>query len=90
MDGHSDRCGKLLVVFNNRARGQKMQLNLKKELLKSQEVADLLQIHRNSVWRLVKLNAIPQPIRVGQRSTRWLKTDIETYIANQAAKKTAP
>jgi predicted DNA-binding transcriptional regulator AlpA len=80
----------VLGTDNNRDKGQKMNLNIKNDLLKDQDVADLLQIHRNSVWRLLKINAIPKPIRVGQRSTRWLKTDIEAYIANQATKKTAP
>jgi predicted DNA-binding transcriptional regulator AlpA len=48
-------------------------------LLSDQGVAALLDMSRASVWRRVKDQTLPQPIRIGGL-TRWSRAEIEAVI----------
>jgi len=51
-------------------------------LLEKEQAAELLGV---TLWKFGELRRtdpnFPAPVRLGPRSTRWRRTDIETYIA---------
>lgn len=49
------------------------------QLITAQNVADLLSVHRATVWRWAKDGMIPKPIRIGGR-TRWRLEEIEALV----------
>ena len=52
------------------------------QLLSRQAVAELLNVHRNTVDALVRRGELPKPIRVG-RQFRWLPEQMEDYFEQQ-------
>lgn len=48
--------------------------------LTGNQVAEMLGVSFSRVHRLAKENVIPKPVRVGQRSVKWLKNEIEEYL----------
>lgn len=44
------------------------------------EVAKMLRLSKRSVWRLRSAGVLPAPLRLGN-SVRWLKSDIDAWIA---------
>ncbi len=55
-----------------------------RQLLAVGEVALFLGISITSVWRLTKRGDLPTPIRFGGM-TRWRRSDLESFIARDAA-----
>lgn len=53
-------------------------------LLTDQEVADIFQVHRGTIWRRVKDGTLPKPIRIGS-ITRFPQSEI--VAALEAAKR---
>jgi predicted DNA-binding transcriptional regulator AlpA len=55
---------------------------VRRMLLKDTEAAKLAAISRTSVWRWARNNTnnFPKPIRIGNRSARWVKADIDAWI----------
>ena len=54
-------------------------------LLSDVEVATLMSVSRNTVWRWAdRLAGFPQPVRIGG-ATRWRKSDLDKYIADLEA-----
>ena len=51
-------------------------------LLSDVEVAALMSVSRNTVWRWAdRLADFPQPVRIGG-ATRWRKSDLDKYVAD--------
>lgn len=48
--------------------------------LRPGEVAQMLAISIRQVWYLVKANRLPPPIKLGPRTPRWLKIDLEAFL----------
>ena len=46
----------------------------------------LLKISRATIYRMIHDNDLPKPLRLGNRSTRWRKSDIEKFLSIKAAK----
>ncbi|QDU55917.1 helix-turn-helix transcriptional regulator [Aeoliella mucimassa] len=46
------------------------------------QLAELLQVKRNTIYRWLEIGELPQPFRVG-RSVRWLDTTIATWLAER-------
>jgi predicted DNA-binding transcriptional regulator AlpA len=51
-------------------------------LVNDKTVAALLDVHRNSVWRLVRSGKLPAPVRVAEQTTRWRVGDLRKAIAS--------
>lgn len=55
-------------------------------LLTVDGVAYALAVSPRTVWRLVSTGHLPGPIRLpGIKGTRWLRTDVERFVASIAA-----
>ncbi len=52
-------------------------------LLKLQEVMDKCRMSCSSIYRLMREDEFPKPIRVGLRAVRWLESEIDEYLANR-------
>jgi excisionase family DNA binding protein len=50
------------------------------DLLTAQEVARRLSIGVRTLYRLVRCDVVPRPIRFNRRLVRWRAADIERYL----------
>ena len=50
------------------------------QLLTVREIADQFKIAVRTVYRWVELGRLPKPIRIGTRTIRWRKSEIDCYI----------
>ena len=58
---------------------------MEKKLLRIADVIEMTSMSRSTLWRLVKTGQFPAPLKVGGpkgRAVRWLRVDIEEWIAN--------
>lgn len=55
--------------------------------LRDIEVAIRYNISRSTVWRWVKANQFPKPIKFGLASTRWRIKDLESWEQTQTVKR---
>ena len=56
-------------------------------LLKLTEVCKQTGFSKSSVYRLMKNGDFPTPIKVGDRSNRWLDEEIKGYISEKIAQR---
>jgi len=59
-------------------------------LLTVKTVAGILGIHVRTVWRLAAMaemgeGSFPKPIRIGAKTIRWRRSDLEQYLNTLAA-----
>ena len=59
------------------------------DLLTVDDVAELLKVSRSTVYEYLKRDHLPQPVKIGPRLARWLRQEVEEWIAEQAAARTA-
>ena len=58
---------------------------VEKKLLRITDVLETTSMSRSTLWRLVKTGQFPAPLKVGGpngRAVRWLREDIEEWIAD--------
>jgi predicted DNA-binding transcriptional regulator AlpA len=51
-------------------------------LLKDTEVAEILSVTRDTVWKQSRAGIIPCPVRHGIGAARWRLSEINAYIAS--------
>ena len=49
-------------------------------LMSANKVAKYLNLSVSTVWLYARTNMLPQPIKIGKGSTRWIKESIDTFI----------
>ena len=50
-------------------------------LLRVEDVASAVKVHRVTVWRLSRSDpTFPKPIKLSDRITRWLESDLEDWV----------
>ena len=54
--------------------------------LRDTEVAIRYNISRSTIWRWVKADRFPKPIKFGAASTRWWITDLEIWEQIQVSR----
>ena len=52
-------------------------------LLTRQQVEQRTGLARSSIYRLMRRNAFPEPIRIGERAVRWSSQELETWLADR-------
>ena len=58
---------------------------VEKKLLRITDVLEITSMSRSTLWRPVKTGQFPAPLKVGGpngRAVRWLRKDIEEWIAD--------
>lgn len=53
---------------------------IEEQLLTVGEVAKLLGASQRSVWAWASSGKIPRPLRIGHRSVRWRRRDIQEWL----------
>lgn len=61
-------------------------MRLKTPFLRDIEVAERYDISRSTIWRRVKADQFPKPIKFGPASTRWWIVDLKAWELVQASK----
>jgi prophage regulatory protein len=56
-------------------------MNIPTSILRSQEVCTHTGLSRTTVYRLIRRGQFPRPIRLTARTTGWLQSEIEDWIA---------
>ena len=46
-----------------------------------QEVAEVLAVSVQTVWKLVKQEGFPQPVRYNRKLVRWKKSEVMKYLS---------
>ena len=54
------------------------------QLLTIGHVAELLRVHRRTVWRLVASGTLPAPLRLAAKTVRWRLADLERALQEAA------
>ena len=60
--------------------------------LKVGDLADWLNVNRSTIYRWVDKNHFPRPVILGpegdqNRTTRWLRSDVEDWLAKRTREK---
>lgn len=50
-----------------------------RQFLRVQELAERYDVSVSQVWRLVSLGALPEPIKLSARCTRWPVADLDFW-----------
>jgi len=53
----------------------------KVELMTRQEIEALLVMGRSTLYRLMRSGDFPPPIRIGPRSVRWYRSEVEAHLS---------
>lgn len=59
------------------------------QILKIKEVRSLTKLSKASVYRLAKLGEFPAPIKLGERSSGWLESEIMDWINSRISQRAA-
>ena len=54
-----------------------------RELQREREVCRRTGRHRSSLWRDVRSNLMPSPVRIGRRSIAWYADEIDDWISSR-------
>lgn len=59
------------------------------KLLSKRSVADILDVHPQTIMRLVRQRRFPQPLRTGDigSAVRWRAADVAAWIEQRASKE---
>lgn len=47
------------------------------------QVAELIGLHKISIWRLVRNKQLPEPIRFSKGCSRWAASELNNFIAEK-------
>jgi len=47
------------------------------------ELAKSLGVSRETIYLWIRKNQFPKPVKLGERASGWLKTDIENWLKNR-------
>lgn len=51
-------------------------------ILRVQEVVDLVNVHRATLYKMMGRGEFPRPLRLGPNARGWRKSDIDAWMAN--------
>ena len=58
-------------------------------VLRKKQVLSLVGLSASTIYALEKAGAFPSPLKLSQRATGWLTSDIEHWLAAKAAERAA-
>ena len=58
-------------------------------VLRKKQVLAMVGLSASTVYTMQKTGAFPRPIKLSQRTTGWLTSDIEHWLAVKAAERAA-
>ena len=58
-------------------------MSLQERLIKLGEVKQDTGLSRSSIYRLVKNGDFPKPVKLGERASAWLESEVDQWIADR-------
>lgn len=62
-----------------------MQTTITHEILRLRDVVAITGLSRSSVYRLAAACDFPQPLKLSERSSGWVRSEVEAWIASRIA-----
>jgi len=50
------------------------------ELLDVRAVARILSCHRSSIWRWIRDEGFPKPLKLSRQARRWSRLEVESWL----------
>ena len=68
--------------YNNSNRGvcEPPSEGLKMSLLKLNQVKEITQLSRSSIYRLISEDKFPKQIKLSERASRWIESEVMEFI----------
>ena len=55
------------------------------QIIKLSELKDIVGLSRSSIYRMSSEGKFPKPIKLGERSSGWLQSEVEQWIEERIA-----
>ena len=55
----------------------------KSKVLKAKQVAEEINVSVPQVYKLVNLGRFPKPIKLGERGSGWLRTEVDAWLQSR-------
>jgi prophage regulatory protein len=62
-----------------------MKTSPRRNVLRLRAVALKTGLKRDSIYRLAKQGTFPKPIKLGERASGWIESEVDDFIARRAA-----
>jgi prophage regulatory protein len=56
---------------------------LLKKIYKASEVAEYVNVSKSQIYKLVQQGRLPKPIKLGERGSGWLITEIDAWLQSR-------
>ena len=53
-------------------------------ILRLPEVLARVSLSRSTVWRLVRADQFPKPVKLGGRAVGWIEEEVDAWIASRS------
>ena len=53
---------------------------MSQQILKLSEIIEITGLSRSSIYRLAKNNQFPKPIKLGERSSGWVRSEFDLWL----------
>ena len=54
-----------------------------KKIYKASEVAEYVNVSKSQIYKLVQQGRLPKPIKLGERGSGWLITEIDAWLQSR-------
>jgi prophage regulatory protein len=65
------------------------QADIAQELLRRKQILELLGVSHSTLYSWMDAGKFPRPIRIGENSIAWLRTEIEAWLEQRAQERRA-
>ena len=53
------------------------------KVLKAKQVAEYVNVSKSQIYKLVQQGRLPKPIKLGERGSGWLISEIDTWLQSR-------
>jgi len=53
------------------------------QIRKIKEVEQIVKLDKTSIYRMAKLGTFPKPIKLGERSSGWIESEIQEWLEDR-------
>jgi len=51
------------------------------------EVCQIVGLGKSTVWERSRVGTFPQPLKLAERTTRWVSSEVDHWVATEVAKR---
>ena len=56
---------------------------MNQELLTCKQVTEIVPLTQSTIYRLMRKNRFPLPVKIGGRNVRWLRSEVMDWLKSQ-------